>query len=200
VDPKVRELVLQRLEEHGNDPKKAFADLTAHPLLLNPAKKVAIKKVRIAAAKVSPDSVFPQKNALDKDYKYLKFGNNSHVEILEHRTTGKRKGAFVTTIEAARRTRIEKLPVVQRDHGPDWKFVMSLGVNDMLRLTTTTGETFYRVQIVAATNETVWLRHHLAAVLDDNGQRLIKSANAMKDMHPEKVSVDPIGRVTIARD
>lgn len=200
IDPAVRDVVKKRLTAFGGDPKKAFALLDSNPIYLNLNKKISIKKVRIAASKVSKDSVFGLKNRRGDIYKHHKYGNNSHVEILEHIETGKRKGVFVTTLEAARRARILKQPIVQRDHGPEWRLVMSLAVNDMLQIGKESQPDFYRVQVVAATNETVWLRHHLAAKLDDNAQRLIKSPNTLLQLGARKVSVDPIGRPSPIRD
>ena len=214
IDPAIRERVLARLAVYGGDAKKAFASLEAEPLYLSHAKRVAIKKVRISAAKVGRESSFVMKGKRGVDYKHLKYGNNSHVEIVVNISTGKREGRFVTTKEAAYRTRVLKLPVVQREHGEDWRFVMSLGVNDLVELDTEYGRDIYRVQVVAATNETVWLRHHLASKVDGieaevqmtkYGRhlvkpRIIKSPNSLTGLNGLKISVDAIGRITAARD
>jgi CRISPR-associated endonuclease Csn1 len=47
ADPKVREIVLMRLEEHGNDPKKAFKDLEKDPIWIDDAKSKAITEVTL---------------------------------------------------------------------------------------------------------------------------------------------------------
>lgn len=214
VDEAVRGRVLNRLAANGGDAKKAFSNLDSDPLYLSKENGVVIRKVRIAATKVGPESAFALKDRRGVNYKHLKYGNNSHVEIVEHVVSGKREGRYVTTKDAAHRARVLKQPVVQRDHGPEWRFVMSLAVNDLLQLDAEYGRDIYRVQVVAATNETVWLRHQFASrsdatepalVLTPNGQqvvkpRLIKNANSLTRINASKVYVDPIGRIATARD
>lgn len=214
VDPAIRRRVQARLAAHGGDAKKAFANLEADPLYLNPDKGVVIRKVRIAATKVGPESAFALKDRRGVEYKHLKYGNNSHVEIVENIQSGKREGRYVTTKDAAYRARVLKQPVVRREHGPEWRFVMSLSVNDLVELDAEYGRDIYRIQIVAATNETVWLRHHVASksdatepsmILTGRGPqmvrpRLIKSANSLAGIKAIKVCVDPLGRIVPSRD
>jgi CRISPR-associated endonuclease Csn1 len=205
IDPVVRERVKQRLAEFGGDAKKAFADLEQNPIYLNPDanhphKRIPIKKVRIAASKVSGDSVFGLKNRKGDTYKYLKYGNNSHVELIENVQTGKKEGRFVTTLEAARRVRLLKQPMVQRNHGENYRFLTSLAVNDMVRIDGRNGSDIYRVQLLAATNNNIRFRHHLAAQLDDASQGLSATPTSFFDKGGEKISVDPLGRLTPARD
>lgn len=202
VDAAVKERVLARLTLFGGDSKKAFADLDSQPLYLSDAKRVVIKKVRITAAKVGPESTFAMKDRRGADYKHLKYGNNSHVEIVENIATGKREGRFVTTKEAAYRARVLKQPVVQREHGEGWRFVMSLAVNDLVRFKQGDHFVYYRVQTMSGTttNNTITFRHQWAALISDNSQRLFASPQSFVEKGGEKVSVDPIGRITPARD
>ena len=133
--------MLARLAAHGNDAKKAFGDLANKPLN-HVDGETPITSVRVVT-RMNPATVHAMKDRDGKEFKHLKYGNNHHVEIIEHVETGKRKGVFVTAMEAARRARIAKVPVVQKD-GPwkvgveelhdGWKFVIALSTNDIVEL------------------------------------------------------------------
>lgn len=189
-DPKVRALLEARLAEAGGEVKKAFAN-PDHPVL-HADGKTPIRSVRIVT-RFNQATTHAIRDNDGRAYKHFRYGNNHHVEILQHRETGKRKGVFVTALEAAARARRRKEPIVQRDHGPDWQFVMSLTVNDMVVVE----ERYYRVQLLDASNEKVVLRLHTAATLEDNSERLIKTPNTLRC---RKISVDPVGEVSECHD
>lgn len=192
-DAKVRELVEARLAVHQGNTKQAFGD--GNPLYHQDGK-TPIKTVRLVVNFNKATTHAIQKGQ-GRDYKFLKYGNNHHVEIIEHFPTGKRKGIFVTAMEAARRARIAKTGVVQRDHGEEWKFVMSLAVNDLLAIENGQGTDYYRVQLLDGSNEAIVLRRHTAATLDDNATRLKKTPNTLQGT---KVVPDPLGNLTPCND
>lgn len=148
-DAKVRDLVETRLAQFGNNSKTAFGD--PNNPLLHADGKTPIRTVRLVTNFNKATTHAIQKGQ-GRDYKFFKYGNNHHVEIIEHVETGKRKGVFVTAMEAARRARgvgnTEKSDIVQRNHGEEWKFVMSLAVNDLVSIQETDQERIMRVQLL----------------------------------------------------
>lgn len=193
-DSKVKELVSARLAEFGGDFRKAFGD--ENRPLLHLDNRTPIKSVRLAV-NLNVKTVHPIKNDRGEVYKYFKYGNNHHVEIIEHAETGKRKGIFVTAMEAARRARIAKTPIVQRDHGTEWRFVMSLHINDMVEVEIDGVKRYYRVQLFDASNENIVFRVHCAATLENKETRLQKNPNTL---HAKKVSVDVLGGITYCKN
>lgn len=201
-DARVRELVKARLDEAGGDMKRAFGDP------INPLRHAdgvtPIRSVRIKA-RVSRETVVPVRNHDGAEYKFFKYGNNHHVEIIEHKDTGRRQGIFVTTMEAARRARIAKLPVVQRQppwtdggktYGEGWSFVMSLCINDLVGIEDGNKNRVMRVQKLAASNGNVILRDHIDARTEQDSQ-YSKSAAALRC---KKFQIDPLGNISFAHD
>lgn len=193
VDARVRELVSDRMAAHDNKARDAFAN---KPLWLEHFRKrtgrTRIRTVRVAE-NLNPDGLFGvRRQGEETPFKYYAYGNNHHVEIIENEKTGRRKGVVVTAMEAARRARRERIPIVRRDHGAEWRFIMSLSINDMVRLDKpVNGCDLYRVQKFTAIGQqqVITLRAHTAASLDDNETRIITSPNTLRG---RKISVDPL--------
>lgn len=199
-DPVVRELAGNRLAEFDGDFKKAFGN-DARPLL-HLDGKTRINSVRLHVKVRFPDkSMFAVKRD-GKAYKYFDLGNNHHVEILEDVKTGKRTGVFVTTIEAARRARIDKTPIVQREHGPGLRFVMSLCPGDMLEIVDDEGVVeYYRVQKMSGSNNTIILRRHqVTATSDMDRTGLLQCNPNTMPRHCRKVSIDCLGNAAPCND
>ncbi len=197
-DYKVRELVNKRLNEFNGDFKKAFGN-PENPLL-HLDGKTPIKSVRLHV-KANETSMHPVKKD-GKAYKYFELGNNHHVEIIENLTTGKRKGVFVTTIEAARRARIDKKAIVQRDHGAEWKFIMSLCINDMVEITGEEGEKrYYRVQKMSGPINSIVLREHIVtATSDSDNAGILRCTPNSLPKSCRKVSIDCLGNIMPCND
>lgn len=191
IDDTVRSLVEKRLLEYGGDIKKAFANPILHIDGITP-----IRKVRVST-NYKPESVYAVQNQQGKPYKYLVYGNNHHVEIIENTKTGKREGRFVSMMEAARRARIDKQPIVQRDHGEGFRFIMSLCANDMVVVEEDSQAKYYRLQKMEATNNKLVFRLHTAATLNDNQSRLNKSVALFRG---SKVTPTPLGKINKAHD
>ena len=122
-DKKIKELAEERLAQSDGNLKKAFGD--ANNPLLHVDKKTPIRTVRLAI-NLNPVIVYGVKNRDGSAYKFFKYGNNHHVEIIENIKTGNRKGIFITALEAAKRARRDKTSIIQQDHGQEWKFIMFL--------------------------------------------------------------------------
>lgn len=139
-DNKIKQLVKTRIEQFGDNLKKALGD--ANNPLMHVDGKTPVKSVRLTV-NLNQNTVRGIENREGKTYKFFKYGNNHHVEIIENINTGERKGIFVTTMDAAKKVRIDKTSIVQRDHGPEWRFIMSLCINDMVEIVDNCGEIKY---------------------------------------------------------
>lgn len=191
-DNKVRELVKERLSAHGGDPKKAFS-----APLLHLDGKTPIKNVRVAI-KCNSSSLHPIGDKKGNKYKFFQLGNNHHVEIIENIDTGKRKGVFVTTLEAARRARTEKKRISQRDHGPGWKFVMSLCANDMVEIEIGKIKKIYRVQKMSGPINRITLREHWVSDSSESGPGILRASP--NTLQCRKVGIDCLGRIYPCND
>lgn len=195
-DSKIRELVKKRLDEFEGNVKKAFGN-PENPLL-HVDGKTPIKSVRIAV-KANKASMFPVKKD-DRPYKFFALGNNHHVEIIENIKNGAWEGHFVSMVEAARRARIDKKSIANRDHGPEYRFIMSLCINDIVAIERDGKNLYYRVQLLDASNETITLRLHVASTLEEKITRLIKRPSTLAELKCRKITVDPLGNITPCND
>jgi CRISPR-associated endonuclease Csn1 len=194
-DLKVRQLVEERLAEYGDNPKKAFGD--SNNPLLHVDGKTQINSVRITE-NLNKNTAHPICDNKGKPYKYFAYGNNHHVEIIENIKTGRREGVFVTAMEAAKRVRRDRSEIVQKDHGVEWKFLMSLCVNDMVEVEDSNGQkNLYRVQKLDGSSKRFTLRLQTAARLDDDSTELRKTPN---NLRCSKIEVDPLGNITQCND
>ncbi len=127
VDETVQELVLEHLNEYGDDPKKAFADGVT---LYHKDGQTPIKRVRVLQSKTTKikleQNKFGVKDKAGNVFKYMSYGNMHHVEILQHKDTGKYKGEFVTMMQASHRAKGiqsmlnpegQKQAIVKTSHG-----------------------------------------------------------------------------------
>ena len=200
VDRRIRSLVQERMEAHVGNAKAAFAK----PLYLehsrNGVGRTPVKTVRVAE-NLNPNGLFGVKRkGEDVPFKYYALGNNHHIEIIENVETGKREGRVVSAMEAARRARLARTPIIQRDHGDGWRFVMSLSINDLVKVDEpVNGCDLFRVQLISAIGQrqVITLRAHTSAGIDDNATRIITSPNTLRG---RKVSVDPLGNLEAAHD
>lgn len=90
LDEGVKRILVARLKEFGNDPKKAFSDLDKNPIWLNEAKGISIKRVTISGVKNAEFLHYKKDHLgneiLDKNGKkipvdFVSTGNNHHVAI-----------------------------------------------------------------------------------------------------------------------
>lgn len=193
-DAKVRALVEAHIAQHGKDFKTAMAQPLYHA-----DGKTEIKSVRVVS-NINKDSAHALKRH-GKDYKFFAYGNNHHVEIVEHHETGMRRGRFITAMEAARRARIEKTDIIQRDHGPTWKFVASFSINDILKMSANGSETLYRIQAISEGSQfeiTLKRLHDALSEKNENTLR-VRSEAALRQI-VQKLTVDPLGRLAPSND
>lgn len=167
-----------------------------------------VRSVRLLSDPLNPDATMAIADNSGEPYKFFKLGSYHHVEVLEclveHTDTsgkqwreGQKKGLFVSTIEAARRARIDRKSVVQRDHGTNWNYIMSLARNDILRVPSQDDNLLFRVQKLNATNNSVSLRPIVDGTVDDKSRTLTKAINQLDAM---KFTVGPLGDLHPTRE
>jgi CRISPR-associated endonuclease Csn1 len=201
ADPRVRELVIGHFLAHGVDLKGANPEKSAAwkaalaappPSIPNRhGSPVPIRRVRLHKPL---GNVFRLKDAEGREYRAVDSGSNHHVEICEllaGPNKGKWEGRVVPTFEAVKRLRAGR-PVIQRDFGPERRFVMSLSMNESVRIGA--GE-LWRVQKIDAGNGRVTFRPHFDARRsnDKSNERTI-SFTKLQPLALRKVAIDPIGR------
>jgi len=208
VDPIVRQLVCQRLEEHGVEAGKAapavvFSD--ENPLYMPGDKGPRIETVRI---RVKGSNMVPIVDETGKPYRYVKPGSNHHIAIFE-RTDDKGKlrrcKEVVTRFEAARR-KLAGEPIVRRKHPehPEAKFLMWLCKDDMVLMDEPDGsKKLYHVQELSDKKSEegvdITFRLHSAAIDSTETMRRVTSLSPEK-FRAEKVTVDLLGRIHPCRD
>ena len=206
IDDSVRELVLEHLQQHGNNPKQAFAEGFQ---LFHKDGKTPIKRVRIIQSSTTlkklEQSKFGVRNESGVVFKWHAYGNLHHVEIIHHRVSGKVSGQFITTMEATHRARgigMPKQPIIQKNHGADHELLMALHINDLVSVEHDGERVFYRVQKLESGGNKIMLRLHTAALLNNKNEELRLSIN--KDvfekwsLRTEQINV--IGKPLISND
>ena len=188
-DDTVKKLVFERLSEYDYEPKKAFAE----PIYLKnkSGNPVPIRKVRVWKESYTLKKI--------RGNIWVEPGSNHHIEIYEYtdgKKKGKRDGEVVTMFEAVRRKK-DGEPVVNREHGPDKKFVCSLSINEMFMLESDNREyDLCRIQKMSQ-NKVIVLRPHTFAGDLKKQKPINKTPNSLKGY---KVTVDPLGRIHRAND
>ncbi|MCF6149389.1 MAG: type II CRISPR RNA-guided endonuclease Cas9 [Candidatus Kuenenia sp.] len=197
-DGMIKQLVKVRIEQFDGNLKKALGN--ANSPLLHRDGKTPIRNVRLMN-NFNQNTVNGIKNRVGITYKFFKYGNNHHVEIIENINTGERKGVFVTAMEAAKRARIDKTGIVQRNHGPEWRFVMSLCTNDMIEVDNDNVKKYYRVQKMSGSKQfEITLKYHHDALPEINANSLrIRSNKDIKKIS-RKIFIDPLGSVFASND
>ena len=201
IDPAVKEIVLRHLEEYGNKPKDAFAEGVT---VYHKDGKTPINKVRIKQSKTNETELrknkFGVKNSRGEIFKWMSFGNFHHVEIIKRKDSGNYSGEFVTMMEArrraltntkqAKRKRITPEPVVKRDHGSEYQFLMALHKNDLVKIKCQEEYQIYRVQKL----NKFTLRLHTASTENNKDETMPDGESSIpalmgKEMKLHKVNV-----------
>ena len=204
VDPGVRRLVIERLEEHGIKPGAKGGIPSAvwkEPLYMKrkPGRRTTnaamIKKVRI---KKRDQTIQPIRNGKQ----FVKPGSTHHVQLFE---TPGLKGkpnrilVSVSMLEAMRRIRNrERLYRISHPEQPEARFLMSLSRNEMVMLEHDGRVELYRYVKSAATTGQMWFQHHQAG--GDSADQIGVVSKKPNTFEGKKVTVDVLGRVRRAAD
>lgn len=196
VCPIIKRAVELYVWERGGKTKEAMKHLQQEPLL-HPKTGDKIRRARVWVSKaLNKDSYWKHVEwEKDKILRILPYGNNHHVEIIRNRKNGKYEAKFVTTMEAAKRARILKEPIICREHGRDWEYITYLCINDTVSIEENERRNFYRVQALDPDGKRTILRLHTAATLnnDENEKKRKSISVLMKDLKMRKEQIDVLG-------
>ncbi len=201
VDDKIRNIVLNHLENFGGDPKKAFAETNMPAMESKDGRVIPIRKVRIRVN----ENVFKIGN--NERARNVLLGSNHHIEIFE--TTNKKgekiwDGKVVTTLEAAERVK-NKLPIINRNHGEGTSFLFSLASGESLYLKDDSGNPMLckvdKMTCEASGTIGITFRKNFdARKATEKGVQFKKSPNPLKDLFISKVTITPLGEIRRAND
>ena len=179
VDEGVRNVVLEHISNYNNV-KEAFTTNE-----LPKIGKNTIKRVRVWQSSTTLEKLNKTKLALkDKQnniFKWMAYGNNHHVEIIQHKETKDIKGFFITMMEAHNRAKgIGKLKqaIINQNHGDDYQFLYALHINDLVSIENEQGKSiFYRVQKLDSGSNRFIIRLHTASTLKNKNEEIYVTIN-----------------------
>ena len=203
-DKQIKRLVIERCNEKGVDPKKINAKVFPDDEPLRMKSGVIIKKVRIEKTIGKSRIAFQDKDG--KVFRYAELGSNHHIEILRTKDKkGKVKydGVVVSTLEATRRAK-NKNPIIQKDHGPKKEFVFSLSINESVMIKLDDGKHHpFRVQKMDTSTLVVFRPNTYAGKVSNSDKWpkiLRKYPNSLMEMDAFKVTISPVGEVSVVHD
>ena len=139
IDSHIRQILSNRLEEFGNDPKKAFSNLDENPIWLNNDKGIQIKRVTISG----PTNVYAlhdKRNIFGAPIincdgatipsDFVSLSNNHHIAIFMD-SDGNLQEQPVPFMEAVARVSLGD-PVIDKTYKvkDGWKFMFSMKQNE----------------------------------------------------------------------
>ncbi len=207
ADPVIRQLVLEKLGD--GDPKKVFASEANLPRL--PSRRhpegIPIRRVRV----VKPETPVELVNQKTGAVRRVLPGSNHHVEIIaELDQNGDEvawEGRVVSMLEAYRRKQAGQ-PIIQRDHGPGYRFKFSLCQSDTIECLDHSNKPALFVVRGVSQYSAGQIVVGLAPVTDARKKsEMLKSRawlwstpNALRERNARKLTVSPIGEVSEAHD
>jgi CRISPR-associated endonuclease Csn1 len=139
IDQRVKTILLSRLKEFNNDPKKAFTDLDKNPIWLNKDKGISIKRVRISGIK-NAEYLHYKKDHLgqfildDQGKKipvdFVSTSNNHHVAIYRD-AEGDLQERVVSLFDAVQLVNAGE-PVIDKSYnqGLGWQLLFTMKQNE----------------------------------------------------------------------
>ncbi len=207
ADPVIRRLVLDKLGD--GDPKKVFASEANLPRL--PSRRhsdgIPIRSVRVIKSETPVELVNSKTGAVRR----VLPGSNHHVEILaqldEQGNEIAWEGVVVSMFEAYRRKRAGQ-PIVQRDHGPGYRFKFSLCQGDTVECSDRNKRRCLFVVRTFSREARGYVSVEMARINNAQKKDEIKKAKAWLKASPDvlrksgarKLHVSPIGEVSEAHD
>jgi CRISPR-associated endonuclease Csn1 len=137
MDIGLKTILQNRMNEYGNDPKKAFVNLNENPIWQNKEKGIAIKRVTISGVSNAQalhtkkdhfgNEILDEKgNPIPGDF--VSTGNNHHLAIYRDEK-GKLQDEVVSFYDAVVRRNLG-LSVINKNHQNGWEFLFSMKQNE----------------------------------------------------------------------
>lgn len=140
LDEGVKRILLQRLADFDNEPKRAFSELDKNPIWINEDKGISIKRVTISGVK-NAEALHHKKDHLGNDIldenrkripsSFVSTGNNHHVAIYRD-ADGNLQERVVSLFDAVQLLNAGE-PVIDRSYnqGIGWQFLFTMKQNEM---------------------------------------------------------------------
>lgn len=188
-DPQVRETVRDWVEQHGGDPKKAFASFPRVEGTKGANASAEVRKVRLTLP-------MKMRAVMQTTTGYTVTGNNHHIALYRN-DTGKVTGEVVSLSEASQR--LAKREAIVRKHSEEnGDLLMSLSLADTFQIPDGDRAGYWTVKSISG-NGQVFCKPIDNA--DPSAKGLWGPSPApLWKLNPRKVSVDPIGRIRSAND
>lgn len=208
IDVGLKTILQDRLNEFGNDPKKAFVSLDENPIWQNKEKRIPIKRVTISGVS-NAQALHTKKDhfgneILDENNNpipvdFISTGNNHHVAIYRDEK-GNLQDEVVSFYDAVVRRNLG-LSVINKNHEKGWEFLFSMKQNEFFIFPSDIfnpheidilnpsnyhliSPNIFRVQKFGELGSSgFWFRHHLETTLDNS--KLLKSIT-YKDIYSHK--------------
>ena len=156
IDVGVRKILENRLNEFGNDPKKAFINLDENPIWLNKEKRISIKRVAITGISNAQSlhdkrdkngDLILDENGNKQPVDFVSTSNNHHVAVYRAPVIDKKTGQqkldengepmfelqenVVSFFDAVTRKNLG-LPIIDKEYkaSEGWKFLFSMKQNE----------------------------------------------------------------------
>lgn len=137
IDIGLKTILQDRLNEFGNDPKKAFVNLDENPIWQNKEKGIAIKRVTISGVS-NAQALHTKKDhfgneILDENgnpipVDFVSTGNNHHVAVYRDEK-GNLQEEVVSFYDAVVRRNLG-FSVINKNHEKGWEFLFSMKQNE----------------------------------------------------------------------
>ena len=206
VDPKIHNILQERLYDFGGDKKKAFSDLENNPIWLNQAKGIEIKSVKV----IDNGDLIPLHHNGRKPIDYVYTRNNHHAAVFKG-PDGERKLEMVSFMEAVERRR-QGFPVYASQNDLGWPLEYALHINDYFIFDLDPNEVnifdpsnrelisdhLFRVQKLTTTasgGPDFVFRHHLETTLKRETEFAFKRITSFKNLTGFKVKINRLGHI-----
>ncbi|WP_339731700.1 type II CRISPR RNA-guided endonuclease Cas9 [uncultured Gimesia sp.] len=203
-DPQIKQIIKEYLQQHGVDiekkslkiNEKIWADGVIMPSGV-PVKKVRMLEESTGMLQIRPNQfTAPGSNHHIEIYELL---DESGEPILNKDGSPKREGTIVTMFEAAQRAK-NKQPLINRNHGSKTRFVMSLGINEMILLDVGQADpVLHRVQKLSL-GRIILRPHTYAGQVNNSDKPPLVQRKSPNTLRGQKVTIDFLGRVRWAND
>ena len=189
--------ITARIDE-GKSQDAAIKSLESDPpYIISPKASVPIKKVRLLMVK-DPEKMHAFEDSKEDEItRYALYGNNHHIAIyktVDEKGEAKQVGEVVQTMEAARRVKDGEF-IVMKDFRPDYEFMFSLSINDMI--VNHEDEEIYRLQKIESSGKMTFRHQYIALKGSTDPGVLRKMPNTLM---ASKVKISPTGEVFPAND